>query len=261
MAFTTRRARFIVRLAAASSKVITVPYTTQNDTATSGSDYTAASGNIVFQPGQTRKRVWVDVRVDDTSTSEERFKLVLQPAAGVKIVRSPAYAVLPALPVSYAVDEQLFIQEAYNLDSNGFDDTPVADLYGMLWYNQNGQIRAGGGPITVINGGRIHLQLNGDNTSAELSIYFNNQQVLPSDFTLNGSTAADFENWYANQMAGKTLRMYDGANNVVYTKVLPTAADARAAASLNSGQIVPAVTGELVAWRPNNSLYQRLTIG
>ncbi len=47
----TRNATLTVTLSAASSKQVTVSYATANGTATAGSDYTAASGTLTFQPG------------------------------------------------------------------------------------------------------------------------------------------------------------------------------------------------------------------
>ena len=55
---------FPVRLSKASDAPVRVHFATANDTAVSGSDYAAASGDLVFAPGQTVKNVAVQVHDD-----------------------------------------------------------------------------------------------------------------------------------------------------------------------------------------------------
>ena len=45
----------VATLSAASEKTITVQYDTSDGTATAGSDYTAGTGTITFDPGDTTK--------------------------------------------------------------------------------------------------------------------------------------------------------------------------------------------------------------
>lgn len=60
-------ASFTVTLSTASGQIVTVAYATANGTATAGSDYTAASGTLTFNPDEITKTISVPI-TDDTST-------------------------------------------------------------------------------------------------------------------------------------------------------------------------------------------------
>jgi Calx-beta domain/RTX calcium-binding nonapeptide repeat (4 copies) len=66
---------FEVKLSQASDKVITVSYTTQDGTAKAGEDYTATSGTITFQPGETSKIINVPLLDNNLSEGDESFTL------------------------------------------------------------------------------------------------------------------------------------------------------------------------------------------
>ena len=68
---------FTVTLSAASSQPVSVGFTTADDTATAGSDYTAANGNVNFAAGETSKTVTVAVLGDTLDEVNESFRLVL----------------------------------------------------------------------------------------------------------------------------------------------------------------------------------------
>ncbi|HEX3149293.1 MAG TPA: Calx-beta domain-containing protein [Gemmataceae bacterium] len=71
---------FKVTLSAPTTRTVTVQYTTQDGTATAGSDYTATSGTLTFDPGQTTKTVTVDVLGDLIDEPDETVNLVLSGA-------------------------------------------------------------------------------------------------------------------------------------------------------------------------------------
>ena len=60
----TSTAQFTVTLSAASGRTVSVPYSTANGTATAGSDYDAATGTVVFAPGETSRTIGVTIRAD-----------------------------------------------------------------------------------------------------------------------------------------------------------------------------------------------------
>ncbi|MBV9495282.1 MAG: right-handed parallel beta-helix repeat-containing protein, partial [Acidobacteria bacterium] len=68
---------FNVTLSAPSEKTVTVSYTTNNGTATAGSDYVATSGTVTFAPGVTSQNVTVAVTGDTTSEPNETFTVTL----------------------------------------------------------------------------------------------------------------------------------------------------------------------------------------
>jgi hypothetical protein len=73
----TTQATFTVTLSAASTERITVAYSTAEDTATAGSDYQAASGTVIFAPGETSKTVTVLVKGDRVGEANETFTVNL----------------------------------------------------------------------------------------------------------------------------------------------------------------------------------------
>ena len=76
---------FAVTLSRAATSTVTVSYRTSNGTASSFSDYTAASGTLTFRAGDTRKTI--SVRTDDDSRDEsnETFTVRLSNANGATI--------------------------------------------------------------------------------------------------------------------------------------------------------------------------------
>ena len=77
---------FTVRLSAASSSGVSVNFATADGTAVAGSDYTAASGTLVFNPGETARTVTVVVRGDRTREADETFSVNLSGASGATIL-------------------------------------------------------------------------------------------------------------------------------------------------------------------------------
>jgi Calx-beta domain/RTX calcium-binding nonapeptide repeat (4 copies) len=81
---------FAVGLSVASSKPVSVSYGTSDGTATSPSDYAAASGTITFQPGQKTKSIPVSVVGDVALEPNETFTLSLSNPANASISRATA---------------------------------------------------------------------------------------------------------------------------------------------------------------------------
>jgi hypothetical protein len=66
-----------VHLTAASSKPITISYSTSDGTATQGVDYTAVSGSIMFTPGMTVMSIQIPILADTLYEGDETFTLSL----------------------------------------------------------------------------------------------------------------------------------------------------------------------------------------
>ncbi|MEQ9232689.1 glycoside hydrolase family 9 protein [Coleofasciculus sp. E2-BRE-01] len=81
----TKNATFTVNLSAPSSQSVSVNYATANDTAIAGSDYTAKSGTLSFNPGQTSKTFTVPILGDTTVEGNETFKVNLSQATNATI--------------------------------------------------------------------------------------------------------------------------------------------------------------------------------
>ena len=76
---------FTVSLSQSSDTEVTVEYATVDGTATAGSDYTAAGGQLTFAPGQTERTVTVAVVGDATIEPDETFTIELSQASGATI--------------------------------------------------------------------------------------------------------------------------------------------------------------------------------
>jgi hypothetical protein len=77
----SRNAKFTVTLSNASSQAIAVNYATANGTATAGSDYTAISGQLTFNPGETSKTLEVPILSDALLEGNETFFVNLSNAS------------------------------------------------------------------------------------------------------------------------------------------------------------------------------------
>ena len=76
---------FSVTLSHASSRTVTVSYTTQDGTATAGSDYTAASGSLTFNAGDTSQTVEITVLTDSVEEGQETLTLTLSSASNATL--------------------------------------------------------------------------------------------------------------------------------------------------------------------------------
>jgi len=77
--------RLSVTLANTSDQTITVSYRTVNGTAVEKSDYTAASGTVTFQPGETAKTITIPIKADRNKEANETFTVELFNAVGTTI--------------------------------------------------------------------------------------------------------------------------------------------------------------------------------
>ena len=76
---------FVVTLDPASGTTVTVDYSTEDVTAEAGTDYTAKSGTLTFNPGDTSKTVRVALIDDAVEDDGETFTLRLSNASGADI--------------------------------------------------------------------------------------------------------------------------------------------------------------------------------
>ena len=76
---------FVVTLSPASDESVTVDYATANGSASTGDDYTAASGSLTFNAGETSKTIQVSI-IDDTVVEDnETLTVTLSNASGAEI--------------------------------------------------------------------------------------------------------------------------------------------------------------------------------
>jgi len=74
-----------VTLSSASSQAITVSYRTVDGTALAKSDYSATSGTLTFQPGETSRTISVSIKGDRRREPDETFSVQLSNVVGATI--------------------------------------------------------------------------------------------------------------------------------------------------------------------------------
>ena len=81
---------FVVTLSRAASGTVTVDYSTADGSAQAGADYTAASGTVSFQAGESSKTIQVAILDDSHDEEEETLTLTLSNASGGRLTDSEA---------------------------------------------------------------------------------------------------------------------------------------------------------------------------
>lgn len=87
---------FPVTLSCPSDQVVTVDFATLDQTARAGADYVDASGQVVFQPGETAKQVEVEVLSDLEWEVTETYLLQLSSAVGADLQHDEAVGTIEA---------------------------------------------------------------------------------------------------------------------------------------------------------------------
>jgi hypothetical protein len=81
----TSNVAVVVTLSRGSSQAITVSYRTADGTAKAKEDYTATSGTLTFQPGETSRTISVSIMGDRKREANETFSVQLSNAVGATL--------------------------------------------------------------------------------------------------------------------------------------------------------------------------------
>jgi hypothetical protein len=81
----TRTVAVTVTLSQSSADSVIVNYTTANGSAVAKQDYTATSGTLTFQPGETSRTISVSIKGDRKREADETFSVNLSNAVGATI--------------------------------------------------------------------------------------------------------------------------------------------------------------------------------
>ncbi|MBT3268226.1 hypothetical protein HN371_13790 [Candidatus Poribacteria bacterium] len=87
-------ATFTATLGAASGRIVTVGYTTADDTAVAPGDYTATAGTLTFAPGEVSQTFDVPVVADALDEDDESLTLTLTDGVNVQLASSSATATI-----------------------------------------------------------------------------------------------------------------------------------------------------------------------
>ncbi|MBB3981051.1 Ca2+-binding RTX toxin-like protein [Sphingobium fontiphilum] len=118
-------ATFIVSLDRPSTGTVSMHYATQNGTATAGSDFTAASGSLVFAAGETVKTVTVAIANDMLAEGNESFSLALSSLAGANSLVPTATGTIWANDAPAVVNSLVFVENAVVDETRTYVDVTV----------------------------------------------------------------------------------------------------------------------------------------
>ena len=103
-----RTASFFVSLSRPSASVVSLNFSTADDTALAGQDYAAGAGVLSFAPGEMVKTVSINLGDDTTAEADERFQLVLSNVVGATVADGVAVATIARNDAAPVAAPQLF---------------------------------------------------------------------------------------------------------------------------------------------------------
>ena len=173
---------FTATLSHASSRTVTVSYATSDGTAVAGSDYTAASGALTFNAGDTSQTVQVTVLTDSEDESQETLTLTLS---------NPSQATLDDATGTGAIEN--------GESSSGIQEDPPAETPVVLLTASFANVPADH------DGGNFTFDLNfSENVNAGYA------RIRDHAFTVDGATIAN------------AYRQTQGSNQGWHVEVDPT---------------------------------------
>ena len=182
----TRQALFTVRRYGSSSNVATVSYSTANGTTLAGANYTATSGALTFNPGETEKTISVNVSSDTNAVSGETFFVNLTSPTNAILGDSQAKAT-----IHEATEAVTFGDSTYLLTTEG------------NWGQAQVQARAFGGNLVTINNAEEQAFLAGAYAGQNLWIGYSDAGKERNITTGEGfqwvSGTSAYTNWSGNQ--------------------------------------------------------------
>ena len=147
---------FTVSLDQPSGREVTVDYSTSDNTATAGSDYTAASAKMTFDPGETSKTVEVASLADDDLENAERFRLTLSAPVNASLADAVGIGTISdaterALRVSDAVATEGGVLR-FEIDFDGAGETAAVEQVTVRYRTEAGTATAGDDYIAAAAG-------------------------------------------------------------------------------------------------------------
>ncbi len=136
---------FVVTLNLVATETVTVDYATADRTATAGTDYTATSGTLTFEAGESTKTIAVPLVDDDDLENDETLTLTLSNATGAELgyaeakgtIRDTKDSGAPVISGTLRVGETLTADTSGILDSDGLENA----TFTYRWWKRVGTIR------------------------------------------------------------------------------------------------------------------------
>ena len=146
----TNQATITANLNAPASSPVSVNYITADETAKAGSDYTAHSGTLRFDIGDTSKTVTINITADSVFEREETFSLTINNPVNATITSNKSTIrilnddIAPALSINPAEVNVTEGSSSYKeISLNISLDKPVAIAASVNYSTQNGTAKAG----------------------------------------------------------------------------------------------------------------------
>ncbi|MEB3189407.1 MAG: Calx-beta domain-containing protein, partial [Snowella sp.] len=144
---------YTVNLSGSSTQTITVQYSTVNGTALAGSDYTATTGTLTFNPGVTTQTISIPILNDSVNEANETFTLKLA---------SPTNAILGGTAtVTTTITDTLSASTTTTLPANVENLTLTGSSVINGTGNTGNNILTGNSANNTLNGGGGNDTLNG----------------------------------------------------------------------------------------------------
>ena len=182
----TRQAVFSVRRYGNSTGSASVRYSTADDTAIAGTNYTATSGTLSFAPGETEKTISVAISADTDAISGETFFLNLD---------TPTNALLGRNQVTATIRE--------GSETITFGDSTYLLTNPGNWGEAQEQARAFGGNLVTINSAEEQAFLAEAYAGQNLWIGYSDAGKEYDPITQDGfewiSGTSAYTNWQAGQ--------------------------------------------------------------
>ncbi len=147
-----------VALSAASTATITVDYATADDSAAAGSDFTATSGTLTFNPGDTSKVINVPVIGDTDGELDETFLVNLSNPSNATIADGQAIATIQGddlPPGCTVVDDELVLDGATVAGSELYEACTSIEARSVLVPNGTDLTLRAGTSVSFQSGFRV----------------------------------------------------------------------------------------------------------
>lgn len=148
---------FTLRRVGNLSGQVVVNWATADGTGTAGSDYLAASGQVVFQDGESQKAVTITVTGDNTPEAHETFQLILS-------TTTPGYAV--GMGQATITDDDVGVSVA---DASAIEGSNALNFLGRFVEGETGGLLTGNFLVFGPDGnqdGALDLYVGGANSDA-----------------------------------------------------------------------------------------------
>ena len=214
---------FTVTLSQQSAQEVTVQYATSSGTATDGTDYTAASGTLTFNVGDTSKTIEVNTTDDATFEGDETFTLTLSNPMNAALLGGgtqlavegtilendpdPVPASWPLVPTDLGAGDsfRLLFVSSTKLDARS------AEIAG---YDRHVQDAAGGGHASVqefsSNFKALASTATVDARDHTDTTFDNNDLGVPIYWLGGDRVSDDYSDFYDGSWASNSLRQESG---------------------------------------------------